>query len=290
MTTAPTLEPHHGIWPRAGWVLFVVVSVALVAASLTGLLMKAALLDVISFWPAWVLALLISLALWPLRRRGITRIGAVLPLLLFSWVGAAVSLHLLAWDQLPSASADFSGPGETGISDASLHLEVNGRLVLDGEATELYDVSVLRSGGQAAPAEALERVDAGFATVELRERESPGWFASAGWRLDLSRVAVWELSLVADEVEADLRGVPVRGLELVGNGTIYLGAPVGDFPVTVSGDVELIVPAGVAVEVEGAAVIPEGWEPTETGARFEAGGPKILIRTERPEPITIRLP
>jgi hypothetical protein len=266
------------------------VGIALVSASLTGLLMKAALLDVVSFWPAWVLALLISLALWPLRRRGIARIGAVLPLLLFSWVAGAVSLHLLAWEQLPSASADFAGPAQSGVSDASLSLEVNGRLELDGDATDLYDIAVLRSGGGAAPAEALERIDGAMASVELRERESPGWFASAGWHLNISRLTAWELSIVAQDVDADLRGVPVRRLDVVGDGIVMLGSPVGEFDVTVSGDVELVVPVGVAVEVDGAAVVPEGWEPTEAGARFAASGPVITIITSRPEPIQISYP
>jgi len=283
-------EPHHGLWPRAGWVLFALVTLGLLAAALTGLLMRVALLDVISFWPAWLLALLISLALWPLRRRGMARIGAVLPLLLFSWVAGAVSLHLQAWDQLPSASADFSGPDRTGVTEASLSLEVDGRLELGGDAAELYDVAVLRSGGESAPAEALERVDGSSATVELRERDQAGWFASSGWRLDISRVTAWELSIVAAEIDADLRGVPVRSLDLEADGIVQLGSPVGELLVNVAGDLRLVVPTGVAVEVEGAAVIPEGWEPTETGARFEADGPVIKIVSSRPEPIEITYP
>ncbi len=271
-------ESRSGLWPRLGWVLFALVAAALLLAVLAGVLMRAAILDVVSFWPAWVLALLISMALWPLRRKGVVRIGAVLPLLLFSWVAIAVSLHLQAWEMLPSASADFSGPS-TEVSSAGLSLEVDGLVELGNDADNLYEVRLLRSGGGVAPAEALERLADGSATIELRERAEAGWFASAGWRLDLSRSPAWRLNIVADEIDVDLRGLVVSDLVVEGSGTVWLGTPVDDVQVVLTGDLRVVIPVDTAVELEGVATTPPNWEQTESGARFEAGGPVIRIGT-----------
>jgi len=272
----PNDEHRSGFWPRLGWILFAIVTMTLVIAVLLGVLMRAAILDVVSFWPAWVLALLISMALWPLRRKGVVRIGAVLPLLLFSWVAVAVSLHLQAWEVLPSASADFSGPS-TDVPSSEMSLLVGGLVEVGNDADSLYEIRLLRRGGDVAPAEALERVADGLATVELRERAEAGWFASAGWRLDLSRSPAWRLDIVAEEVDVDLRGLVVIDLAVEGTGTIWLGTPADDSEVRLAGDLRVVVPADTAIELEGAASIPSNWERTESGARFEAGGPLIRI-------------
>ena len=222
--------------------------------------------------------------------QGVVRIGAVLPLLLFSWVAGAVSLHLQAWELLPSASADFSGPSGEAVSLVELDLVVGGLVELRSGATTLYEVRLLRRGGEAAPAEALERIAGGSATIELRERSEAGWFASAGWRLELSRAATWELSVVADEVDSDLRGLAVRALSVEGDGKIRLGVPAEDLEVTVAGDLRVVIPTGTAAEVDGQAVVPPSWEETETGARFEAPGPIIRITSLGTVPIKISHP
>lgn len=286
---APAGE-SHGRWPMIGWVLFALVSLLLVVLTLTEVLMRAAVLDVLSFWPAWVLALLMSLALWPLRRRGVTRIGAVLPLLLFSWVAGALSLHLQRWELLPSASADLVGPPAAGVRVAALTLEVAGNLQVTADARSLYEVDVDRRGGDVAPPEALERLAGEDATIELREGETAGWFGSSGWDLDLSRTPDWELVLSAAEVDIDLRGVGVRSISVRGDGLMRLGAPAADVEVTVDGDVDIELPPGVAAEVEGAAQVPEGWIATETGVRFEADGPVIRITTLGVSPIIVSNP
>ncbi len=264
-------------WPIIGWLLLAAAVLVVGIAALAGLLMPAVVLDIVSFWPAWVVALLVALALWPLHRRGIARIGAVLPLLLFSWLGAAVGLHLLEWDQLPSAAADLIGPDAAGITAARVGVQTSGLLVLRSGAESLYEVRLIRTGGPAGPPDALERLVPSLAQVQVTERGGAGWFRSAGWTMELNRGPSWEIDLAAPEVDVSIRGLDVRGLRVTGDGTVRIGPPAVEAFVALDGDLTLIVPAGTAVQVRGAAGVPGTWEATETGSRSPGSGPLVTV-------------
>jgi len=272
-TAAPTTSP----WPIIGWLLFAVSMLVVGIAASTGLLMPAVVLDIASFWPAWVVALLVALTLWPLRRRGIARIGAVLPLLLFSWITAAVGLHLLEWDQLPSSAADIRGPSGAGVTTAQIGIEVSGALTLGGESETLYDVRLVRSGGDAGPPDALERLVPSSAVIQLQERSGAGWFRSSGWTVALQRGPAWEITVVAGKVDISTRGLALRALAVAGDGAVRIGTPSVDTRIVLDGDLTLTVPAGTAVSVVGAAGVPPGWETTDEGARSNGTGAVVTV-------------
>ena len=265
-------------WPIIGWLLLFVSVTVVGIAAWAGLLMPAVVLDVLSFWPAWVVALLVALALWPLRRRGIARIGAVLPLLLFSWLGGAVGLHLAEWDQLPSASADLRGPSASDVATAEMDVAVSGSLSVRSGAEQLYDARLVRSGGDTGPPDALERMVPSDAVVSLRERVAAGWFRSSGWRVRLNRGPAWTIDLSAAVVDVSTRGLDVRRLSVVGDGDVRVGPPPVDSVVILDGELTLTVPVGAAVEVVGAAAVPGAWETTEDGSR--SGGTGAVIRVQ----------
>ena len=264
-------------WPIIGWLLFLA-SVAVVGvAAFAGLLMPAIVLDVVSFWPAWVFALLVALALWPLRRRGIARIAAVLPLLLFTWLAAAVGLHLMEWELLPSASADVDGPSAEGVTAAELEIEMDGTLSLRAGGSRLYSVSLVRTGGEVGPPDALERVLASAAAVELQERAAAGWFRSSGWNALINRGPAWDLAVVATEVDISTRGIDLRTLSVTGNGTVTVGPVAVESDVLLDGDITLVVPAAAAIEVIGTARVPAGWSESENGMASGGSGARMTV-------------
>lgn len=276
-TDDPIELPRTSPWPIIGWLLLAVAIVVLVISVLAGLLLPAVILDVVSFWPAWVVALLVALALWPLRRRGIARLGAVLPLLVFTWIGVAVGLHLQEWSQLPSSAGDLRGPSALGVTSAALTLELDGRLEVRGTGGPLYTVRLFRGGGDVGPAEALERIAAASATLDIRERQDAGWFASDGWRLGLARSAAWDLTLTSSAFDVDLIGLDIRTLDLVGDGDVRIPTPSVQTEISLTGDIAATVPVGARVEVFGSANVPPTWTAADNGFTSGGSGAAILI-------------
>lgn len=274
MTTAEetTSPDRDSIWPLLGWVIFTLTAAVFIVAVLLGAVMRAIVLDVVSFWPAWVLAAVVALGLWPLHRKGVARVGAIAPLLLFSWLTGAVGLHYSGWDQLPSAAGDLSGAEVAGAVTAELTIDVSGELVISPGTARLYEVDLIRAGGTTGPAEALERRTDENVVVRLLERPDSGWFESRGWRVAISRSPVWTLMLGADQLSVDLATVAVSSLDVVADGEIRLGSPVGTVPVTINGNVLLRVPQNVSVDVLGSATVPNHWETIENGARIVGEG------------------
>ncbi len=284
MSTTPELDTtdRDALWPMLGWVLFAISVTILMAAVLVRGVMRAVVLDVVSFWPAWVLAAVIALAMWPLQRKGVARVAAIAPLLLFSWLTGAVGLHYSGWDLLPSAAGDLRGPEVAGTESAELSLEMSGMLVLVPGTDRLYEVELSRSGGSTGPAEALERRTDDDVVVRLLERPDSGWFESGGWKVTISRAPVWSLSLAADQVDVDVATVSLGSLEVISDGDVRLGSPVGTVPIMINGSVQLRLPRSASVEVVGNATVPDGWETTETGSRVVGVGTSSYVVTVVP--------
>ena len=147
------------IWPIWAWTMVGVVLVVIGLGVGAGVLSKTLLLDVISFWPAFVVIALIFAALIPRLRKGAPRLSAVLPLLLLTYLGVTVALHVARWDELPSTAADISGPLVEAVTDARIELDLPGELVVrPANQAELYKVLMLNRGGSTGAPTALEIV------------------------------------------------------------------------------------------------------------------------------------
>ena len=184
-----------------------------------------------------------------------------MPLLVLSWLGSTIALHLAEWPVLPSAAADFEGPSSVGIEEASMSVVTDGELTVDLAGSDsLYGVEMVRRGGATPAARSFERIDGGSAQVTIDQRTSDLWFVTEGWRLTLNSGAQWNLDLEAGFVDADLRGGDLSSLRLAGSGDARLAEAVDEIQVTIDGRFELIVPPSVVMTVSGADVsVPAGW-------------------------------
>ncbi len=277
--TEPTRRRHVSVWPLWAWVMTGVSAVAVGAGAIGGVLSPSIVLDIISFWPGLVGAFLVAAALWPVQRRGRRRLGAVLPLLMISWLASGSALHLAGWNQLPSAAADLVGPDAGLVTTASLRIATRGTLALGGHgAGPLYRVEMVRRGGEAGPPEALERVDDGVAVLDVRPQAEVGWFRFAGWEASVAENPTWQLEAEADVVELDLATLRLAGLRVEGAGRVDLPRVGADpVPVRLQGSILLTVPDGTAAEVTGQATVPTTWERLENGARAPVDGPGYVI-------------
>lgn len=265
------------MWPIAAWLL-VVASAAVLAVGIYGRVLAPSLvLDLVSFWPGLLLALLLALAFWPLHRRGMGRVAAILPLLLLTWMWGGVALHLSEWDLLPSASGDLEGPAAGDVLQAHLSVETPGDLHLRPEEGPLYRVEVVRRAGTVGIPEAFEQIQGGEATVELLARPPEGWFQTSGWRMTLHPGPSWDLEVQAGRLQVDLRGVRLTGLAIRGDGSVALPAVAEETVVLLAGRLVVVLPRAVPAVVEGSAQAPADWVVTDTGWRSPTGGSGYLI-------------
>lgn len=260
MTEQPD-ERHASVWPIWAWIMVAFGLVVTGVGVLTGIFARSLVLDLISFWPGLTLVILVAAALYPFHRGQWTRLAAVVPLLVLSWLGSTIALHLAEWPVLPSAAADFEGPSSVGIEEASMSVVTDGELTVDLAGSDsLYGVEMVRRGGATPAARSFERIDGGSAQVTIDQRTSDLWFVTEGWRLTLNSGAQWNLDLEAGFVDADLRGGDLSSLRLAGSGDARLAEAVDEIQVTIDGRFELIVPPSVVMTVSGADVsVPAGW-------------------------------
>lgn len=268
-------------WTLWAWLMVVAALVSIAAGVAGGILSPSVVLDIVSLWPLLLGAFLIAAALLPLRKRGPARTAAALPMLILTMLGASVVLHLIRWDRLPSAAASLAGPPAAGVAEASLSLELPGRLDVGADGVVLYAVTPEHRGGSVGVPEALEsEFEGGPLFILLRERDAGRWFRTAGWEVTLAAGTRWTLSISSPDLRADLRDLNLSSLGLSGRGAVTLpGASGSDLAVSVSGDYVIDVPASVPVEVIGAAAVPGGWVPTEDGQRnlFEGFGLVLTV-------------
>jgi hypothetical protein len=249
------------VWPIWAWIMVAFGLVVTGVGVLSGVFARSLVLDLISFWPGLILVILVAAALYPFHRGQWSRLAAVVPLLVLSWLGSTIALHLAEWSVLPSAAADFEGPPSEGIDEASMAVITDGELTVDLTGSDsLYGVEMVRKGGATPAARSFERIDGGSAQVTIDQRSENLWFTTEGWRLTLSSAAQWNLDLDAGLVDADLRGGNLASLRLAGSGDVQLAGATGEIQVTIDGRFALIVPTTVAMTVTGADVsVPAGW-------------------------------
>lgn len=260
------------------WLLLAGVALLLGAAlAAGGLLRRSVVLDLVSFWPGWIVTagvLLIYRRVSHMRQRfpgyGL---GPALPYSLMGWLVVALSLHMVGWEMLPSSADRLEGPAVTDrIATTAIDVRLDGALVVEAGAEFLYEVSSLASAGAVAPPRGEELLTGDDLEIRLREGPEAGWFGSGGWNLALIPGPGWSLSVAAAEVEADLRDLSLRSLRVEADGVIRLGAARGDVAASLTGDLVVEVPEEVSVDLSGPATVGSGWEPTDTGRRYLGDG------------------
>ena len=263
---------------RAAWLVLagtVLLLGAVVAAG--GLLRRSVVLDLVSFWPGWIVTAAVFLI-----HRQVSRVrqrlpgyglGPVLPYSLMGWLVVALVLHSVGWDLLPSSSDRLEGPAVTDrITTAAIDVRLDGSVIVGAGAKLLYEVSSLASSGAVAPAQGEELLTGDDLEVRLREGPQAGWFGASGWNLALTPARDWAVAVSSVEVEADLRELSLRSLRVEADGAIRLGPARGEVPAWLTGDLVIELPAGVSVELSGPATVGSGWEATADGARFRGDG------------------
>ncbi|MDE0231857.1 MAG: hypothetical protein OXI56_05525 [bacterium] len=237
------------------------------------LLSPAVFLDIGALWP--IGAALLALG-WVIRRIWPTAplaLAPVTPLVVFTWLVFSVSLHFTDIGSLPSRSADLRGPPVEQVGFSTLAVQMReGRLTVStGTGPSAYQVEMTRRGGGAGLPLAVESAgDQGgeITIIDVRDplpfdldlpvQDNP-WLRSAGWKVGLHPDPTWNLTLAAPEVSLDLRSVRLAGLAVAGQGDIKVGTTSTPTQIVLSGSFNIEVPAGVPVEVLGAAIVPEEW-------------------------------
>lgn len=254
------------IWPIWAWTMVAVVTVVVGLGIGVGVLSKTLLLDVISFWPAFVVIALIFAALIPRLRKGAPRLSAVLPLLLLTYLGVTVALHVARWDELPSTSADVPGPGVAGVTDGRIELDLVGELVVrPADQPELYRILMLNRGGETGAPSALEIIAEPSASISVGQRDDSSWFQSAGWDVKLSLAVTWEVEAMADRVDIDLAAVSSGGLTVEGDGEVVVGFVRPGSVIELDGTIDLFVRGGDHIDLVGKAEVPDHWSTTGLG-------------------------
>ncbi|MBK5266208.1 MAG: hypothetical protein JJE47_02125 [Acidimicrobiia bacterium] len=254
------------IWPIWAWTMVAVVTVVVALGIGAGVLSKTLLLDVVSFWPAFVVIALIFAALIPRLRKGAPRLSAVLPLLLLTYLGVTVALHVARWDELPSTSADVPGPEVAGVTDGRIELDLVGELVVrPADQPELYRILMLNRGGNTGVPSALEIITEPDASISVGQRENSGWFQSAGWDVKLSLAVTWEVEARADQVDINLAAVSSGGLTVKGDGEVVVGFVRPGSVIELDGTIDLVVRVGDHIDLVGKAEVPDGWSTTGLG-------------------------
>ncbi|MGH8949861.1 MAG: hypothetical protein ACRDX9_00400 [Acidimicrobiia bacterium] len=271
--------------PRA-WTLPVLGLALIVAAALLGYLSRSVFHDFIAWWPVWLLLLGLTL-LARGRRWGRVRVMALVPILWLIVLGLFVTGHVLGWPAMPSASTNLNGPQAGSVATGALSASIEGRLeVGSGQSGFLYSVEPVRRGGDIGPPVAVEQIQGANIAVAISPSEDPGLYTFAGWQLDLDEAPVWSLSLGGD-VEADLSRLRLASLQLDGGGETILGSVTDSVVVTVSGDFQVTVPAGVPARVVGQAAVPAGWLASSDGFESPVAGSGWVISVGQGSSLTV---
>jgi hypothetical protein len=272
--------------PRV-WILPVLALVLILVAISLGLLSRSVLLDLLAWWPIWLV--LIGLALLSRGRRwGRLRPSALVAILSILTLGTFLTGHVRGWPVMPSATIGLNGPQAGSVVTGALSARIEGPLeVGSGETGFLYAVDPIRMGGDIGPPVAVEQLQGPNISVVLEPSPDPGLYTFAGWALDLDEAPTWSLSL-AGEIEADLSRLTLSSLQVDGGGSVSLGPATTTTVVTVSGDFNLILPGGVPARVVGDATVPAGWTASDDGFQGPAQGEGWVISVGEGSSLTVR--
>lgn len=257
------------------WLLPAVILTSVLGLTAANVFSRSLVLDLVAWWPVWVL-LAIVVAVAGRRRIGRVRVGGIASILVATTLVAFVVGHLNGWPINPSASRFLVGPPAAGLAEAEIIASIEGELRVVPGSDFLYEVDPLRGGGSIGIPSAIERSVEDSISVILEQPADPGLDTSSGWEIRLSTSPRWGLELAGD-IEAELAGLNVEELDLVGQGNLVLGLAPGVSLVTVEGAFNFTVPSDAPVRVVGSASVPESWSETSDGWVSPNGGSGWVI-------------
>lgn len=267
------------------WLLPIVVATALLGVTAWGVLSRSLVLDLIAWWPVWLLlAILVVLARG--RRIGKVRASGLMPLVVTATLIVFVFGHLAGWAVMPSASQTLVGPPAEPGTSAALSARIDGDVHLSSGGDTLYLVGPVRRGGDVGIPDASEQAQGEVVSVTLEPPADPGFYAFSGWDVLLSAAVPWSLTLEGD-VLADLAGLDITALQLLGGGSVTLTSVPASTPATVSGSYELVVPAGVSARIVGEATVPDTWDQLTDGWRSPTPGDGWVIAPTTGSTLTV---
>jgi hypothetical protein len=278
-------EPRRGV-PRV-WILLVLALVVILVAISLGLLSRSVLLDLLAWWPVWLVLFVLAL-LSRGRRWGRLRLSALVAILSILALGAFFTGHVRGWPVMPSAAIGLNGPQAGSVVTGALSARIEGPLeVGSGESGFLYAVHPIRMGGDIGPPVATEQLQGPNISVALEPSPDPGLYTFAGWALDLDEAPIWSLSL-AGEIDADLSRLTLSSLQVDGRGSLALGAATANTVVTVSGDFDITLPPGSPARVVGDATVPSTWTASDDGFQAPVLGEGWVISVGEGSSLSVR--
>lgn len=261
-------------FPRT-WIFPIAALTVVLGIAASGRLSRSIVADFIAWWPVWV-GLGITAYLLRERKVGKVRVAGLVPLIALVLIGLFIWGHLAGWSIMPSASQRLVGPEVGATNQAALVADIDGRIDVAGGAEFLYVVEPIKQGGPVGIPGANEQVSGSSITIDLEAPPDSGLYGYAGWDLSLSPTPAWSLDL-GGVVDADLTGLDVSDLSFSGAGTIRLDGVTQETALDVSGSYQVVVPAGIPVEVVGVASVPASWTLTENGATSPTSGPGWVV-------------
>lgn len=245
------------------WLLPLLVLTVILGLTAAEIFSRSLILDLVAWWPAWAL-LLVIVAFAGRRRIGRLRVDGLASIMVTAALVVFTVGHAQGWPINPSASHYLVGPAAADFEEAELIAEPDGDLRLGAGSRFLYEVDLLSGGGDVGVPSAIERTFGQSTSVSLVPAPNPGFARASGWDIRLSAEPVWALVLGGD-VEADVSALRVDELDLSGAGSVRLGAVGRMTLVDVEGAFMFSVPAGSPVRVIGTAQVPGSWVQTSDG-------------------------
>lgn len=257
------------------WLLPTLIFTAILGLTAADLLSRSLVLDLVAWWPVWLLLAVVAVAAGR-RRIGRVRIGGVVSIFVGAALVAFIVGHLNGWPINPSATRYLVGPQADPYAVAEMVAVIDGDLRIGVGSGFLYEVSPLPGGGSVGTPSATEQISEESISVSLEAPQVPGFDRSSGWDISLSGSPSWSLVLGGD-VEADLTGIEVSSLDLTGVGHVTLGRVGENTLVEVDGAFVFRIPPEVPAQVTGTAQVPDSWTGTGDGWRSPAEGTGWII-------------
>jgi hypothetical protein len=259
------------------------------AAVAAGVVSRSLILDLIAWWPVW-LALVGLIWLGRGRRMGPIKVGGLVPLATLGVVVTFLVGHLDGWPLMPSATGGLIGPVATDYEQATLSVEIEGLVGLDGaDSTYLYQAVPVRWGGEVGLPEGFEVASESSVFVDLRPAGDPGLQVFAGWSIRLASRPSWDLTL-SGSVTADLTDLLVTALYLSGSGVVGLGPVTRSTEAVVAGEFAISSPGDTPIRVVGTATVPDDWEATDGGWRSPVPGEGWVLTVAPGSKVSIHVP
>ena len=141
-------------------------------------------------------------------------------------------------------------------------------------------------GGDVGIPDAMEQIQGSNISILLEAPADPGFNSFAGWDIALSTIPVWSLTLEG-EVDGDLTGLNMNGLQVFGSGSITLGAVDATVAASVAGEYSIVIPPGIPAKVIGDAMVPGSWNALADGAASPTEGEGWIISVPQGSVVTI---